>query len=423
MFPEIKPWDSPVDGVELLDALDTAFKKYLSLPDGAAEALALWTVFTHAFDAAFTSPRLAITSPTPECGKTTALSVLNELVSKPLPASNITPAVVFRVIDKELPTLLIDEADTFLDQRGDLKGILNSGHTRTTAYVWRSEGDTHEPTKFSTWAPLAIAKIGKLYATLHSRSIVVPMQKRKSDEPIEKFRPDRVYELHVLARMAAKWAKDNLPHLKTADPSVPEGLGDRALDNWRPLLAIADRVGGVWPDKARRAASILSGTREGEETAYRILALEDIREIFRNTGDARMGSGDLCSRMIGREDRPWSTYSRGRPITAWQLAKLLRDFNIRPRNSRDGKKTMRGYQLKDFEDAFARYLPAETETPQQTSGINNLAQNLAATDSDNVAGQSKPKPLKIRGCCGVAVAGGGASESIEDILSGTLDDI
>ena len=420
MFPATKPFDRHVDGVELLDALDASFNRYLSLPDGAAEAMVLWTVFTHTFDAAFTSPRLAITSPTPECGKTTALSVLNELVSKPLPASNITPAVIFRVINKELPTLLIDEADTFFDQRSDLKGILNSGHTRSTAYVWRAEGDAHEPTRFSTWAPLAIAKIGGLYATLHSRSIVVPMQKRKPGEPIEKFRPDRVDALHLLARKTARWAKDNLAKLKTADPLVPEGLGDRAADNWRPLLAIADLAGGKWPARARKAASTLSGTREGEETSYRILALEDIREIFRSCGGDRMRSADLCAKMIVLEDRPWPKDMNGRKLTQHALSRLLKDFKIRPRGFRDGKATPRGYHLKDFEDAFARYL-LEAATPQQVNEINDLEQNSSATSNENVADQIEAKSLKSLDCCGVADEDTGPPT--EDILSAMEDKI
>ena len=59
------------------------------------------------------SPRLSISSPTKGCGKTTLLDVLSRPVLRPLLASNVTPAAVFRVIEKYNPCLLIDEADTF----------------------------------------------------------------------------------------------------------------------------------------------------------------------------------------------------------------------------------------------------------------------------------------------------------------------
>ena len=39
-------WSTTVNGVELLDGLRDEFKRYLSLPDHAAEAIALWVVHT-----------------------------------------------------------------------------------------------------------------------------------------------------------------------------------------------------------------------------------------------------------------------------------------------------------------------------------------------------------------------------------------
>ena len=64
-------------------------------------------------------------------------------------AANITAAAIFRTIDAWSPTLLIDEADSFLGETGDeLRGILNSGHTRDTAYVIRVSGEELEPRQF-----------------------------------------------------------------------------------------------------------------------------------------------------------------------------------------------------------------------------------------------------------------------------------
>jgi Protein of unknown function (DUF3631) len=93
--------------------------------------------------------------------------------------SNVTAAVVFRAIDRDRPTLLMDEADTYFEKRGDeFRGIPNSGHTRDAAVVWRTVGDQFNPKPFSTWAPLAVAKIGKLPDTIARKieggHIVIP---------------------------------------------------------------------------------------------------------------------------------------------------------------------------------------------------------------------------------------------------------
>jgi hypothetical protein len=58
--PEPIPWPDPVDGFALFNELTTALGRYLALPEGALETMALWVLFTHAFDAAEVSPRLAL---------------------------------------------------------------------------------------------------------------------------------------------------------------------------------------------------------------------------------------------------------------------------------------------------------------------------------------------------------------------------
>jgi hypothetical protein len=80
-----------VDGALLLDELSACFRRHLSLPEGAADAMALWVVFTWCLDLFQHSPRLAFQSPVYGCGKTTAFEILKELVPNPLATSNITP--------------------------------------------------------------------------------------------------------------------------------------------------------------------------------------------------------------------------------------------------------------------------------------------------------------------------------------------
>jgi len=192
--------------------------------------LALWVLFTHVFEAVRVSPRLALLSPLPECGKTTALSILSRLVPKPLTASNVSSAVIYRVIEERQPTLLMDEADTYLEGKDDLRGILNSGHTPETAFVLRCVGQDHEPKSFSTWTPMAIAKIGPLPDTLASRSFIIPMHRRRADEHVEKL--DALRDVHAvenLARKAARWANDNVEIIRCVrsgrsfDARLPSG--------------------------------------------------------------------------------------------------------------------------------------------------------------------------------------------------------
>jgi putative DNA primase/helicase len=84
------------------------------------------------------------------------LDVLRPLVWRPLSTANATAPTIFRVVETQQPTLLIDEADTFLRDNDELRGVLNSGH-RHGGSVLLTVGDDHEPRAFATYCPCAIA--------------------------------------------------------------------------------------------------------------------------------------------------------------------------------------------------------------------------------------------------------------------------
>jgi hypothetical protein len=383
-FAEIEPWPEAVDGAALLQEIADTLSRYVALPPFGAVAIALWGMHAHALGAANTSPILALISPEKRCGKTTALSLLARLVPRPLLSSNISPASVFRVVEKYSPTLLVDEADTFLHEKTELGGILNSGHTQDAAYVVRTVGDDHEPARFSTWAAKAVALIGRLPDTLADRSIVVPMHRRAPGEQVERLRLDLPGVFEDLRRRAARWAADHLAELCAADPAVPGELGDRAADNCRPLLAIADAAGGDWPERARRAALGLSGAVEAEDgTGEQLLA--DIQAIFRGRKVARIFTKELLTDLHARDERPWREWRRGNPLTEVQLARLLRRFGIRPATQRMGSETAKGYALEDFTDAFTRYLPPSNPShPSQSNAGTDLTDSPTRHSSDSV---------------------------------------
>ena len=351
-----EPWPIAVDGADLLDRFCKAVVLHVVLPTGGPETVALWVLFAHAHGYFDISPVLCATSPTPECGKTTLLTFLGRVSPRALLASNITAAAVFRAVEKWSPTLLVDEMDTFLRDNEELRGILNSGHSRGSAFVIRTTGDNHEPARFCTWTPKVLALIGKLPPTLASRSIHIELRRKMASEAITELREDRLGHLEPLLRQAARWAQDNRDALRSAEPEMPKSLYGRAADNWRPLLAIADRAGGEWPQRARRVAESLSG-RASEQTTQ-VMLLEDIRHAFTERSTDQITSMSLVEALTGMEDRPWPEWGKSaRPLTTRQLAKLLEPFDIRPRQLwMDGGRNSRGYQLEQFTDAFCRYL-------------------------------------------------------------------
>ncbi len=180
---------------------------------------------------------------------------------------------------------------------------------------------------------------------------------------------------HELARKAARWVADHEEALRDADPDMPEALHDRACDNWRGPLAIADLAGGDWPQKARSAAQNLStqGIEQADQSRG-VMLLADIRPVFAERqkkggkDSDRISSADLVGALGGLTDRPWLTWSRGRPITTVAVARLLKTFGIVPNTIKlaDGKQP-NGYKRSQFDDAFGRYLSHSPNSPVQSS--------------------------------------------------------
>jgi putative DNA primase/helicase len=372
----VESWPQEVSGADLLDGIEKLFRRYIVLPARAGEALALWTLHAWTQDAGDISPYMALVSPTKRCGKTNVLIILYYLTPRSELASNISPSALFRYIEDVRPTLLIDEADSFAKENEELRGILNSGHTRTGANVIRNVevNGEHKPRRFSTWAPKAIASIRALPDTLEDRSIVVMLQRKPPTATVARLRKRDSDEFEILRRKAARWAEDNFPSLAAPelDPAMPEALNDRAADNWRPLLAIADLAGGDWPAAARDAACILSG--DGHDTAANVEILADIKTVFGDL-DATF-SADLVTKLAADPERPWAEWSRGKPLTQKQLAGLLKPFGIISASIRIGDCTGKGYKRAAFEVAWERYLPGQntrsgSERPFDPSQRNN----------------------------------------------------
>jgi putative DNA primase/helicase len=372
--PEASP--EPVIPRAVLDEVRDFLRRFIVVDAHALIAIALWIAFTHCFEVAETSPRLAILSPTKRCGKSRLLELLAALCPSALSASNLTPSAVFRTIDAEKCVLLIDEADTFTRDNEDLRGLLNSGHTRASAYVIRSvpSGDDWAPKKFSTWAPVAVAAIGRLPETWIDRSIVISMKRKRPAQKVERLTRRHVKargQASALASKFARMAADNLGTLRQAAPASPEVLNDRAADNWEALFSIADLAGGDWPDSARAAAKSLSGDDGDDSLSIRLLT--DIRDLFKQHGkEDRIGSTELCEKLCALELAPWSTLARGKPLTPARLARMLKSFEVYPRKAASRNE----YLNSDFADAISLYAPyPHDESSKATQTIGRVGRN------------------------------------------------
>ena len=419
---ETEPAADPVDGGNLLNGILADIKQRVILPDGAAEAITLWILLTYCHTAFNVLPLLGIVSPTKRCGKTTLIEILQGLTNKGLAASNLTPAAAFRTIDKYSPTLLIDEADTFLKDNDELRGIINSGHTRTSAFVIRVEGDNYDPVKFSTWGPKAIGMIGSLPDTLKDRSIVINLARKMPGEKIVKTGLDFAENCMNTRSMCRRWADDNIATLKNSSVTVPPSGNDRADDNWYPLFAIANAIGGDWPEKFKK--SMQQFVSVSDDDAINIKLLSDIRHIFEENSFIKIFSRDLVEQLNLLPESPWADWNRGKGLTTNAMSRQLKPFGVTSKSTRIGNETAKGYTFKKLQNVFTRYLPGDQNvTTSQVNAFNNLDEKQNVTQDMSVMLENSDNILNLNDCDGVAFQKQGtepSEEKNEDFYDGKV---
>lgn len=418
MFNDPEPYPLPVDGAELLGEVYHTMRRFIVCEPETAVATTLWIAMTWMMDVVKVAPLAVITAPEKRCGKTQLLAFIGMLAHRPLVAANISPSAVFRVIEAFKPTLLMDEADAWMRDNEELRGVINSGHTRQSAYVIRNVGDDHEPRQFSTWGAKAISGIGHQADTIMDRAVKLELRRKLPHEHAERLRHADDEHFDTLRAKLARFALDAAPIIAKARPHLPDALNDRAQDNAEPLLSIADHAGGDWPRRARDALLRIYGA-EQEAVSMSAELLADIRDVFEEKRLSKISTAELLEALCSDDERPWSTYNRGRPMSARQLAKRLSEYGIASKTIRISYNTAKGYELDQFKDAFARYLspcaipPSTSVTPSQphADGASDVTDKGAVTVTQTLS--ETRKPASGQACDVVTDFSGGAGEDME----------
>lgn len=153
--------------------------------------------------------------------------------------------------------------------------------------------------------------------------------------------------------------------LNDPDPELPDELSDRAQDNWRPLVAIADAISADIGKRARAAAKVLVKEQaEFAEEDHGIELLGDIVEVLDEhfAGKTFVDTAELLPKLLALTDKPWKTWSRGQELTERGLSSLLKPYGCHPHKHRQGKgRRRRGYMVAPIREAARYYVPQAEE--------------------------------------------------------------
>lgn len=416
-FAEFETADDPVPLEKIANKIAKVLRMRIYCTEEEITAVTLWCMGTYGIRPAERGgdrineapgpaiyPRLHVNSGSPGSGKTTLLETLSFIACRAVTADSISASAFFRIIDACQPTLLLDESDTWVNGNENIRKVINSGHKRSGSVVINAKDteDEHadwEPTAYRTFAPVALAGLGGVAATIEDRSIKITL--KKSPEFMGKRIRERdliglqhLVSPHLVAhgdRLAEAMA-EGIDH-----DEMPDGLFNRTADNWEPLLAIAKLINNEWYEKALAACKSIATRSIAERPltraeqllvdlyAYRralvIFRWRNRREIRKHKekgttvrmSDPVPGWDDPATligttgftRWMATSDEhssPWAEGSRfdvnsqkviGGP-TPHKIAKVLKDFGVRATRidawSTSAKKNqpVRGYSVKEL---------------------------------------------------------------------------
>lgn len=366
----------------VLDEVRRTIGQYVYAPTAALDIATLWVAMTWIAADCLTLPLAVIQSPVPASGKSTLLDVMSRMSYNSINGISITAAVLFSM--PEPPTLFIDEADTFFGNKDELSGIVNAGHTRANASVLRASvgEDGRQVSSFNVFYPKAISQLGNVLspATL-SRAVIIRMAAKPENIKLRKllFAPWQFREVQA----ALKDSLENIrPHFFKSQIAASKaleqiGLSNREADNYIPLYAIASAASGEWAARCLFAARALVEPAKSLSTGQEILT--NIQAIMpslgthtdKTTGETTpvqvIGSNDLLTQLLFKDDFGWNEYNNGRPLTVRLLAQLLKPFGVTPDLHRPkGSAPKRGYSIAQLEMAISQYLPSSVPSPAPT---------------------------------------------------------
>jgi hypothetical protein len=378
------------DLASVLEDITAALQRHITFnSEHQAIVVALWIVHTHVIDYLNTTPYLHITSPVKRCGKSNLLKCLNCLASKPWYLANLSVAVLYRKIERDCPTLLLDEAERSFEGgesgRQDFLAILNCGYKRG-ATVYRCGGPNRDRLdSFAVFCPKAFAGIGELPDTTQDRCVPIRLERQIPGQR-RRFLEDHVErEMTPIRERLAEWAKTedakNKLCITLLDCAFPESLSDRAVEVCEPLFKIAIAAGGDWYKRARDATAFIFGTEEDQSQVISQLAA--IRDAFQQ--DDRLSSADLIDRLLSQDDSPfpnWWLKENDKRAIGKSLAKILKPFGVKAKKFRIDYEQLRGYERADLDPVFERYCTSVNVTKPQSSDLDVLDVSPSVTAND-----------------------------------------
>jgi hypothetical protein len=414
----------------ILAQVQQFLRRYIVLDDQYLLAASAWVMASWLSEIWSRFPHLAITSPEMRCAKTRLLEVLKVITRNSFYTTNLTPAVLYRLIEREegLLTFLVDECQS-LSRLGSetsevVRELLNSAIERE-AIVWRCGGAKNDKLiPFRMYCPKAFAMIGAPDPVLADRCLQVALRRKTKEEHVERAYLDAIKAdgapiqqslLDWSTKVIAEWGLERQGNVAEVYQKIkPFDIeNDRMAELLLPLqtvLTLEDETEALLGLQAY-ARSLDERDQLEESRTVGVILLAALRELFypKVTGVRKdfLSTQEIVRRLIKREHEPWAEIGKGgTPLTPRALALLLRGYGVKPKKDKDN--TCQGYYRHDLEDSWKRYLGSG---PESRSSHGASSSSTPPKESSHPSKASHPSPDSDEGSEGRE----GSEDSLESV--------
>ena len=354
-----------------VDGVAAFLSRHVILPDRhTALWLGAWVVATWCYRGFRVFPYMSIRSGEKRCGKSRLLGLLARVAFNASPVTaHPTEAQLFRAAARTGGTQLYDEVETLRgdgDRFATLVTVLNVGFERggVVTRLEHHDGKLRDQS-YEVYAPRVLAGIAGLKDTLEDRALPVYMLRKRRAEPVARIGRATDDEAQAVRDACALACLTHIGAILEEYETAPallekEGLDDRAVDLWAPLLAVAqaadrERTSGAAGGDERGAVLLavaheLSAGRDAEGETGPVARLVDaLAEVRRERGE-RIAPPELLAALTARPG--WAGVK-----TTRRLAAVLAPIGVTPRIVREGERRRWCYLLEAdrLADLRARY--------------------------------------------------------------------
>ncbi len=227
---------------DVFNIIKALFKKFVVVQKEFLDVIVCYIMMTYVYVLFQVIPYLWLNGER-GTGKSTIMKIMSKLCFNAMFCSNVNPANIFRQIDNDGSTIILDEFEKMYgEDKQEIIKILNQGFN-IDGVVPRCVGQNNKIKKFRSFSPKIMGGISNIDDVLFERVIKyttvkvknVKITKYREDKSVKRTIDNLVDDLYIFGYIYADKIKDIYDNAQVSF----EGYSLREDDLWNPLLCVA----------------------------------------------------------------------------------------------------------------------------------------------------------------------------------------